>query len=204
MKRKQVVVHRGIGFGTPNSLDSLLSSLREGFSVELDIHLLDGELVISHDPPFSNAKFDFFIEFVSEANRLTDSGQILAINVKQDGLAPFLQNINIKLGHFFFDMSTPQKIVFEKHGLPCATRFSEFEPFTTGIESEEPPWIWLDSFQGKPLENLAKLGKSPAKKVLVSPELHEFDADQFVPAAKKLMQVDENIFVCTDLCGSYF
>jgi len=91
----EILAHRGKWDkkSEGNTLYSLIDALENGFGVETDIRDLDGEIVISHDPPQSN-KCENFIklsEFFEEYNNLKIF-KPLALNVKSDGLAKDLNS----------------------------------------------------------------------------------------------------------------
>ena len=101
----------------------------------------------------------------------------MALNIKEDGLAPLLSNILLDSGFndtdgcFLFDMSTPEEVIYESLGLPVAKRVSEIEPVSRF--AEPPEYVWLDSFHKIWWQNLQGfLSQYSSKVVLVSEELH--------------------------------
>lgn len=170
-----VLAHRGY-WQSPeerNTLAAFERAFAAGFGVELDVRDLDGELVISHDPPRAGAlRFEDVLARYREAGL---PGKI-AINIKADGLAPAIAQATEAYGArahcFVFDMAVPDMLAYPPSGLVTFTRFSEYEPQPSRLA--ESDGVWVDAFERpwadeeRMLHYLAH-GKLVA---MVSPELH--------------------------------
>lgn len=191
--RERIFAHRGLWleFGhNPNSEEALAEAVIQGFSLETDIRDLDGDVVISHDPPTRmspSPSLGFLLNLVDSSALVT-----LALNVKSDGLGKLLEPINCD--HFFFDMSFPERVKYLQAGLPVAERVSEFEQ--PQLNPSEDTRVWLDMFHFDWILERAYAITGPT--VLVSPELHGRDP------SKVWRWVRENwttfpVSICTDM-----
>lgn len=187
----RIFAHRGI-FDTSrqNSLSAITKAIDLGFAVETDLRLLKDKIVLSHDP--------IQLELAARLDSILPSKNPLALNIKVDGLIPYL-NIEAlsESNYFFFDGSVPELYKYWKAGLNTACRVSEIE--------KELPWnsevIWLDSFShewwigGEVLKNLT----SNAMVVVVSPELHGRDKlKAWESIRQEFLDGNPNIAICTD------
>jgi len=187
----RIFAHRGI-FDTSgqNSLSAISKAIDLGFAVETDLRLLRDKIVLSHDP--------FQLEHADELNSILPSKNPVALNIKMDGLIPYL-NIEAlsESNYFFFDGSVPELYKYWKIGLKTACRVSEIE--------KEMPWnagvVWLDSFsqdwwiEGEVLKKLT----SNAMVVVVSPELHGRNKlKAWESVRQEFMDGNPNIAICTD------
>ena len=174
-----ILAHRG-WWTTPaekNSPAALEKAFAAGFGVETDLRDLDGDIVISHDPPRRaegtggpmtlTALLDLYAAYGQPGN--------LALNIKADGLQAGLEAALASAGvqrYFVFDMSVPDALGYLKRGLTAYSRLSEYEPQPSFLDSAAG--VWVDAFltdwvTASALEDLSRLGKRIA---LVSPELH--------------------------------
>jgi hypothetical protein len=171
-----ILAHRGL-WREPaerNTLPALEAALAEGFGVETDVRDCDGQLVISHDPPRSNAlPLGTFLD----AYRRQPAAGILALNIKADGLQRMLAEAlkNRKIGpdrYFVFDMAVPDALGYLRRDMPCFTRQSEVEPVPAFID--QAAGIWLDCFHQDWIDGPEILRHCAAGRriALVSPELH--------------------------------
>lgn len=174
-----ILAHRGLWEepAEKNSLEALFRALGEGFGIETDIRDLNGQLVISHDPPLADALP--LAAFLDAYCRVPVLGP-LALNVKADGLQGMLAEAldSRRIGpdcYFVFDMSIPDTLGYLRHQMPCFTRKSEFEPEPAFID--QAGGIWLDCFQEDWINASEILGHVAAGRrvALVSPELHGRD-----------------------------
>jgi glycerophosphoryl diester phosphodiesterase len=173
----EILAHRG-AWTRPaerNTLEAFDRAFANGWGVEIDVRDLDGELVVSHDPPARGA-----LRFadVVDAYRAAGAPGRLAVNVKADGLQISLRSALAELdpsGWFTFDMSVPDAITSLRHGLPVFTRHSDIEPEPVLYRAAEG--VWLDDFGGGWLtEGLVTAHLDAGKRVaVVSPELHGRD-----------------------------
>ena len=172
-----LLAHRGVHSSSypANSLQALELALVKGYGIETDLRLVDQEIVIMHDYFDKPLPLSLLLELWEKT-----SNQELALNIKTDGLAPLLSEIFSKYQErddfFFFDMSTPEEVIYEKYQLPIAYRISEREPFSRF--KSQPKRIWLDSFSPElwylnlPQDELKTILKNS---YLVSSELHKKD-----------------------------
>jgi len=161
-------------------------------SYEIDVRLCDDEdgdpsdsfLILRHDlhggmrgEPLGTFLSGWLRDNVGQRN-------LLALNVKQDGLAPMLNELLQHHGilqdqYFCFDMAQPEIPIYAQAGLPLATRASQY-----GIEYPMGEYIWFDwyphvtvspaSLYQELTMNLtrARVDEGALKIVAVSPELH--------------------------------
>ena len=174
-----VLAHRGLWRreDEKNTLGALREALTQGFGVETDLRDQSGRVVISHDPPVGNtATLEQFLDVYLE----TRSHQIMALNVKSDGLQ---QIVKKALGdrhistdrYFMFDMAIPDALGYFQAGMPCFTRESEVEPIPAYIN--QATGVWLDCFFRDWIDRgtIAKHCDAGRRVALVSPELHGRD-----------------------------
>ena len=171
------LAHRGYWL-TPterNTLAAFRRAFDHGFGAEIDVRDLDGELVVSHDPP---RRGQLTLAEVVRVLQDSGTGGILAVNIKADGLQEALAEALADLDParwFSFDMSVPDTLGYLRLGLPAFTRHSDVEPHPVLLDTADG--VWLDDFSGHWLsetvieDHLAE-GRSVA---VVSPELHGRD-----------------------------
>jgi len=204
----KIIAHRGAWFGDSvenvaacekNSIEAFTTASRFRFGIETDFRDICGTVVISHNPPQSDAikAEDFF--------RLTFPGQIIAVNVKADGLAQKLKTLwrseAPEVFPFAFDMSVPDTIGYVEAQFPFFERQSEYEQKRVW---DSASGFWLDGFNGQwfhtsDIEKLLDIGNPVC---VVSPELH---GRSYLPVWKDLENLinenhrySENLWLCTD------
>jgi glycerophosphoryl diester phosphodiesterase len=172
----RVLAHRGYWLAPAerNSLAAFERAFAGGYGIEFDVRDLDGELVVSHDPPRHGA---LPLGDVIELWKRSQTAGTLAVNVKSDGLQGALAAA-ITGDWFAFDMSVPDTLGYLRSGLPTFTRHSDVEP--DPVLYQHAHGVWLDDFGGGWLrqahvERHLAAGKSVA---VVSPELHGRDHAQ--------------------------
>ena len=132
-----------------------------------------GELVISHDMPHGGE-----MPLTTLLALIGNNQQLLAINIKADGLAKLLSKTMVdynRTNWFVFDMAIPDMRDHLAVGNPVFARMSEVEQNPVWLDRVEG--VWLDSFDtdwfGLPLiSDLLRQGK---RVCVVSPELHGRD-----------------------------
>ena len=200
-----LVAHRGLWdkHTAPNSLQAIDDALLAGYGVETDLRDHRGELCIAHDPikdqPVLLAEALKFLR-----RRTFTYRPKFAFNVKADGMAPLIREILNQLepfDFFFFDMSVPQTLEFQRYDLPIAWRLSEFETLTQALNPAlKPERVWLDSFYSdwwlKDAEVLEAIAQLPT--TVVSPELHGRDPRQVWEIMSTLMKTHDHLNICTD------
>ena len=171
------LAHRGLWAEADerNTLAAFRGAFANGWGVELDVRDLDGELVISHDPPAAGA-----LGFAAVVDAFLEAGcpGRLAVNVKADGLealiAEALRDVDPACW-FAFDMSVPDTLRYVRAGLPYFSRHSEVEPEPALYE--DACGVWLDDFFGGFVteERIAAHLDAGKQVAVVSPELHGRD-----------------------------
>jgi len=172
-----ILAHRG-QWGhniAQNSSQSFSLAFNNGYGVETDLRDHNGDIVISHDmPDGASLSFADFLTLYKGAN----SSGMLALNVKADGLQKLaqkhLEEFDIgKDDYFFFDMSVPDALGYQKLGLSYFARLSEYEPVL--MLGDEAKGIWVDIFKGCWFDSafIKKHLDAGYKLALVSPELHK-------------------------------
>jgi len=194
----QILSHRGYWLepAQKNTPPAFERSFSLGFGTETDVRDLNGQLVISHDPPQLGAlSLQAFLSIYGQ------SGLPLAINIKADGLAQALKAAleAARVSNFFvFDMSVPDMRPYRDLGMPYFTRLSEVEPSPAFLD--DAMGIWLDSFSdtwfdANVLEHWLGAGKQVC---VVSPELHRRDHEATWALLYPFRQ-HKQLMLCTDL-----
>lgn len=150
-------------------------AVASGYGVELDVRDLDGELVVSHDPP---RRGTLTLDAVIDVFRRSGTAGTIAVNVKADGLQERLSAALAPLAReswFAFDMSVPDALGYARHGLPVFTRQSDLEPEPALLDRSVG--VWLDDFEGAWLTRATVEAHLDAGRrvAIVSPELHGRD-----------------------------
>jgi glycerophosphoryl diester phosphodiesterase len=182
-----------------NTLAAFRDAFASGWGVELDVRDLDGELVISHDPPAAGA---LSFADVVEAYAAAGCPGALAVNVKADGLealtAAHLRDVDP--AHWFaFDMSVPDTLRYERRELPYFTRHSDLENVPALYEAAGG--VWLDDFAGGFVtqERIAAHLQAGKRVAVVSPELHGRDREPVWDVWRSWpVWASEDVFLCTD------
>jgi hypothetical protein len=174
-----------------------------GFGTETDIRDLNGELVISHDPPTIDCQYLTVADFF-KIYKIWGDGLQLALNIKSDGLQRKLMQLIIDFNitnYFVFDMSIPDTIGFIKNNTKFFTRQSEYEidpAFYTQADG-----LWLDEFNGHWIDDevIQKQIKNGKKVCIVSPELHirAYNIEWENYKNIFLKDSEHKISICTDL-----
>jgi glycerophosphoryl diester phosphodiesterase len=171
------LAHRGLWAEADqrNSLAAFRGAFAHGFGAEIDVRDLDGELVVSHDPPRAGA---LPFAAVVDAYREHATPGCLAVNVKADGLegplAAALDGVPAERW-FAFDMSVPDTLRYRAEGLPFFTRHSDVEPDPALYDPAAG--VWLDDFFGGFIsrDRIAVHLAAGKRVAVVSPELHRRD-----------------------------
>jgi hypothetical protein len=205
-----IISHRGYWHSDQekNRKVAFERSFSLGFGTETDVRDRLGQLVIAHDiSKDADMSFEDFCKIYCRYSHNLP----LAVNVKSDGLGAELDAVLRRYGienYFLFDMSVPELRKTLKFGLNCYTRVSDIErePILYG----QSKGIWFDSFYSdwwKPIDLLRYL-RDDKSVCLVSPELHQRDADPIWSLLKKAgMHLEPNLSICTDFpeaARSYF
>jgi hypothetical protein len=202
-----ILAHRGwwVSADEQNTRMSFERALSNGFGIETDIRDLNGRLVISHDMPVE-PKVALTVDDFFGIYRDIGGGQMLALNIKSDGMsAPLLEKLR-RYGitnYFVFDMSIPDALSYVRAEIAVFTRRSEFEPpsrlerFAQGL--------WLDAFEDHFVSESAIRGCLSEGKfaAIVSPELHRRSHVEAWCSWRMLFdEIDESwrqkIALCTD------
>ena len=195
------LAHRGLWTlpAERNSLAAICNAFAHGWGVETDVRDIDGELVVSHDPP-SQGTLRF--EAVVDAYREHGCPGALAINVKADGLADMLADALRDVDPtrwFAFDMSVPDMRHYAQAGLPFFTRHSNLEPIPALYEQADG--VWLDDFNGGFITHgrIAEHLDAGKRVAVISPELHGRDRDAtWQQWSAWPLWSSPDVFLCTD------
>jgi glycerophosphoryl diester phosphodiesterase len=197
----QILSHRGY-WRLPEEKNTLIAferSFRLGFGTETDIRDVQGELVISHDPPVGSP---LRLEQLLDLYKAEGQDLPLALNIKADGLhKQLLEMLNTwnVTNYFVFDMSVPDALGYLKSGANVFTRQSEYEPQPSFYS--EAVGVWIDGFHGEwytktDITSHIDAGK---KVCLVSPDLHHrpYEAS-WAEMATWSLPSDAEVSLCTD------
>ena len=169
-----------------------IKEINPKFGLEIDIHNYNNKLVLAHDHPNEQSiKLEDFITHVPK-------NSLLAINIKNEEVEVELKIILSRsktTNYFTFDWPVTSLHNAINHDLNCAFRLSEYEKDIV----PNCPWVWLDSFNGiwYDADFLISLKKSGIKLAIVSPELHNREAD--ISKVKDIVNAVKVDAMCTDI-----
>jgi glycerophosphoryl diester phosphodiesterase len=182
----KIFAHRGLWKfqHEQNSLEAITAAFEAGYSVEIDLWKRDnsGKVWIGHDLNDSMLDLEQVLgEWIKFEN--ID----LALNIKCDGLIDSVRTHmqrypNVKDSKYFaFDMSMPERVIYERESFPIAYRVSEYE---VSELSQSRSLYWLDSFSTDWFLDLPKstLTELLKRSIVVSPELHGRNIDNVYKA----------------------
>lgn len=206
-----VLSHRGY-WKSPEEKNTEVAFRRSfelGFGTETDFRDFNGELVISHDVPNSDAMpasrfFEIYQSFSSDLP--------LAMNIKSDGLQHLIREAiktyQIKK-YFLFDMSVPDGLVYVRQGgFKVFTRQSEYEKLPSFYEDAQG--VWLDMFLSDWIEerDIATHLEKGKQVCIVSPDLHKREHLPFWERLKRMtLSNSDKLSICTDFpeaCKTFF
>jgi len=169
-----------------------IKEINPKFGLEIDIHNYNNKLVLAHDHPNEQSiKLEDFITHIPK-------NSLLAINIKNEEVEAGLKIILSRTkttNYFTFDWPVTSLHNAINHDLNCAFRLSEYEKDIV----PNCPWVWLDSFNGiwYDADFLISLKKSGIKLAIVSPELHNREAD--INKVKDIVNAVKVDAMCTDI-----
>ena len=151
-----------------------LQNLPKNFGVEMDLHAYGDRLVVHHDAFKLGFDFSEWLDNFHHA--------LVILNIKEEGIEQRVvdEMAERKLKNFFMlDLSFPALVKMIRKGESrCAVRVSKYESIYSALSlSGQAEWVWLDIFDGFPLDKGAykKLQVAGFKICLVSPELQGSD-----------------------------
>ncbi len=194
----RIICHRGYWKSPPekNTVEAFQRGFALGLGTETDIRDLNGDLVISHDPPKGTTlTFKQLLE-------ITPRSAFLALNVKSDGIAASAAKDLESFDHqnyVFFDMSVPDMQLYLRKNIPTAMRLSEYEPWSESL-AVRVNTIWLDAFERiwYSKADIETLLDKDYEVLVVSDELHSRDPRgqwAFLESIRK----SDKLTLCTDL-----
>ena len=199
----QILGHRGYWKkqAEKNTREAFDRSFASGFGIETDIRDCCGELVVSHDPPGSSA---MPLAELLKLHQQYGGALPLALNIKADGLQKMLmahfEAASLLACSFFFDMSVPDTLGYQRAGLPYFIRLSEYETVSPLLDTAIG--VWLDAFESDWYDKalLMSLADQGKKICIVSPELH---GREYRPVWDLLFRLQADIppdilMLCTD------
>jgi len=196
----KILCHRGLWQNPEeqNSITSFIRARESGFGIELDVRDRGSQIVIAHDLP--NNESVLFSIYLHELNQRIHKGQIIAINIKADGLSDEINRLVKEYNlynYFTFDMSIPEMLRYKTAGLNYFTRLSEYE--TKPVMLEDAAGIWLDAFDSEWYnENyINKLLEISKQVCIASAELHGRNHIHQWGMIKRLND-HNNLMLCTD------
>ena len=169
-----------------------IKEINPKFGLEIDIHNYNNKLVLAHDHPNEQSiKLEDFITHIPK-------NSLLAINIKNEEVEVELKIILSRsktTNYFTFDWPVTSLRNAINHDLNCAFRLSEYEKDIV----PNCPWVWLDSFNEiwYDADFLISLKKSGIKLAIVSPELHNREAD--ISKVKDIVNAVKVDAMCTDI-----
>ena len=193
----KIISHRGF-WHTPsekNTETAFYRSFALGFGTETDVRDCMGELVISHDMPRGEE-----MTLTTLLALMGKDQQLLAINIKADGLAKLLcktMSDYHRANWFVFDMSIPDTREHLVVGNPVFARMSEVEQNPVWFDRVEG--VWLDSFENEwfDLALISGLLNQGKRVCVVSSELHGREYTSLWTKLLPLATADL-LILCTD------
>ena len=193
----KIISHRGF-WHTPsekNTETAFYRSFALDFGTETDVRDCMGELVISHDMPRGEE-----MTLTTLLALMGKDQQLLAINIKADGLAKLLcktMSDYHRANWFVFDMSIPDTRDHLAVGNPVFTRMSEVEQNPVWFDRVEG--VWLDSFDNEwfDLALISGLLNQGKRVCVVSSELHGREYTSLWTKLLPLATADR-LILCTD------
>lgn len=193
----KIISHRGFWHvpSEKNTATAFRRSFGLGFGVETDVRDSLGTLVISHDMPCGEE-----MSLTTFLGLMGNDQQLLAINIKADGLAKLLYKTMSdyhSANWFVFDMSIPDMRDHLAVGNPVFTRMSEVEQSPVWLDQVDG--VWLDSFYNEwfSLKLVRDLLRGGKRVCVVSPELHGRDHWELWTKLLPLAAADR-LILCTD------
>jgi hypothetical protein len=137
--------HRGQVQGPQNISQEIDLRAVDNFCDDLGGHI-GAYLVVEHDLSVRPDGESFEQTYLPRWLRQADPNAILALNIKEDGLAQMVKEVVISVGllpdqFFCFDMSQAETQHYQALHLPIATRASFY-----GIDNPIGNYIWFDWF----------------------------------------------------------
>lgn len=197
-----IISHRGFWktSAEKNTPQAFARSFEHGYGTETDLRDLGGRLVISHDPPSSDA---LGVDELFRQVAAYDPGLTMALNVKADGLQALISSAIKRHGLtdcFVFDMAVPDAVQWLKTEVSVFTRHSEVEEIPALYDQADG--IWLDGFYSD-WWDVSIIGKhlGAGKRVaVVSPELHGRSHASLWNKMKESEFCHSNdVILCTDI-----
>ena len=193
----KIISHRGL-WHTPsekNTETAFYRSFALDFGTETDVRDCMGELVISHDMPRGEE-----MTLTTLLALMGKDQQLLAINIKADGLAKLLcktMSDYHRANWFVFDMSIPDTREHLAVGNPVFARMSEVEQNPVWFDRVEG--VWLDSFDNEwfDLALISGLLNQGKRVCVVSSELHGREYTSLWTKLLPLATADR-LILCTD------
>lgn len=198
----RILAHRGF-WRDPREKNTSIAferAFERGYGIETDLRDYRGEIVVSHDIPCEGVmRFEALLALYDKYDR----PGTLALNVKSDGLQDkLLKALTDReiCDYFFFDMSVPDALGYQRRGLRFFTRESEHERSPAFYEGAQG--VWLDAFESEwyKSDTIHCHLKNSKHVAVVSPELHGRKKD-FIwkNVLNNSTFIDNfNVYLCTD------
>ncbi len=187
-----------------NTPKAINRALNEGFGIETDLRDLNGEIVISHDPPRVNLNLPT-LEWLLKQVNISACRCRIALNIKSDGLSNLIESKIASHGanvnqFFAFDMSVPDSLSYMKGSIPVYLRISEYEQIDG--PTEQASGIWVDNFSGAfpQVKRAKELIDMKFRTTIVSSELHHRD---HVELWKDIIDSGIHLSPLFELCTDY-
>ncbi len=197
-----ILAHRGLWkeLSERNTIQALTDACENGFGIETDLREYAGEIIISHDIGDKESPvFESFLEkYYTKGSNLP-----LALNVKEDGIQQRVKDLLVKFNvtnYYFFDMSIPEMVVYDKMKLAFYTRYSDIEPVP--VMYDKAMGVWVDAFfeEFDMVESIKKYLEDNKQVTLISPEIHSKEFQNIWEQLKDGGISDSERFsLCTDI-----
>lgn len=200
----RLLAHRGlwsetIGQNTPMAFKTAINN---GFGIELDVRDIDGELVVSHDPPNKDCITFRSVLDLLRVNHTGENVISLAVNIKSDGLrdqlVKLVEVIASNVDMFVFDMSVPDMYSYLDSPLKVCSRISDLEKQPVLISRTHN--LWVDAFENDMamIDFIDEYAMVVDNIYVVSPELHGRHHLDFWSVLKDKSGIYGNLSLCTD------
>jgi len=205
-----VFAHRGIGFGKEeNSLEAVRAAVRRKFSVEIDLRMKRGGIILSHDYPeeiISSLEFNKLLIIIKENPDL-----LFALHLKEDSEAFFKKiskAVNGIKNLFLFVTDFPQRnFIMKMFNILGSEQLALY--VTSKVLDRDlinrTEYFWLDESKSGIYKEIHFFGNFKKKIIYCSPELFlNAKKSGFLERNKFLKESSQGIFgICTDFCSDY-
>lgn len=197
-----IFAHRARGFGKKdNSLAAVRAAVKKGISVEVDLRLKNGRVVLAHDAPAAggNNEFCAIVDLMNNHKNI-----LFALHLKEPSRRLFLKAgeavKNLK-NCFLLVTDFPQatfirlmRNIVAKYNLALYVTGKKISP---GL-ADKAAYFWMDETAGRIYDESDYFRKFKKKMIFCSPELFMPDYKRRLTQAAAILSKKDIFGVCTD------